>query len=67
MGFHPAGYAIAAGGGSGGRIWFWKGDELVSSHVIAVAPSARDMALHPLGQRLAIAAGNGSALVYTMK
>ena len=65
--FHPAGYVIAAGGGSGGRIWFWKGDELVSSHMVSVAASARDMALHPSGQRLAVAGGNGSAIVYAMK
>lgn len=64
VGFHPDGFVIAAGGGSGGRIWFWKGEELVSSHVVATAASARDMSLHPGGHRLAVAGGNGSALVY---
>lgn len=67
VGFHPAGYVIAAGGGNGGRIWFWKGEELVSSHMVTVPASARDMALHPSGQRLAVAGGNGSAILYAMK
>jgi WD40 repeat protein len=65
--FHPAGYVIAAGGGSGGRIWFWKGAETTSSHTVAVPANARDMALHPSGKRLATAGSNGSAPLYAMK
>ena len=67
VGFHPAGYIIAASGGNGGRLWFWKPDELVSSHMVTVPASARDMAIHPSGQRLAVAGGNGSAIVYSTK
>ncbi len=66
VGFHPAGYVIAASGGNGGRVWFWKPDELVSSHMVTVPASARDMAIHPSGQRLAVAGGNGSALSYVL-
>lgn len=65
--FHPAGYVIAAGGGSGGRIWFWKDDNPVSSHTITLRTSARDLALHPSGTRLAVAGSNGSAVVYSLR
>jgi WD40 repeat protein len=65
--FHPAGHVIAAGGASAGRIWFWKKDELTSSHVVNVPVSARDMALHPAGHRLAVAGHNGAAMIYAMK
>jgi WD40 repeat protein len=64
--FHPAGYVIAAGGGSGGRVWFWKGDEGTSSHTVNTPASARDLALHPSGRRIAVAGSNGSALVYAI-
>lgn len=64
--FHPAGYVIAAGGGSGGRVWFWKADEATSSHTITVPSGARDFALAPLGDRLAAAGANGTAYVYTL-
>ena len=66
VGFHSKGYVIAAGGGAGGRIWFWKRDELVSSHMVTLPANARDMALHPSGKRLAVAGSNGSALVYAL-
>jgi hypothetical protein len=66
VGFHPAGYIIGAGGGSGGRLWFWKGDEPTSSHVVTVKAHVRDMALHPSGRRLAVAGGNGTAFVYSL-
>ena len=65
--FHPSGYVIAAGGGSGGRIWFWKAGETTSSHMVAVPANARDLALHSSGQRLAVAGGNGAAFLYAMK
>ncbi|HXD88997.1 MAG TPA: hypothetical protein VN641_21075 [Urbifossiella sp.] len=67
MAFHPSGYAIAAAGGSAGRLWFWKKDELVSSHTVNAPASARDMALDPLGRRVALAGSNGSAIVYALK
>ena len=65
--FHPAGYVIAAGGGSGGRIWFWKGEEPTSIHTVTVPANARDLALHPAGDQLAVAGGNSSAIVYTLQ
>ena len=65
--FHPAGYVIAAGGGGGGRVWFWKGDEPVSSHTVNVPVNVRDLALHPSGDRLAVAGSNGTATVYALR
>ena len=65
--FHPAGYVVAAGGAANGRIWFWKGDELASSHMVNLPANARQIAVHPSGKRLAVAGSNGSALVYSMK
>jgi WD40 repeat protein len=63
--FHPDGFVIAAGGGSGGRVWFWKGDDLASVHTLTVPAGARDMSLSPTGERFAAAGANGSAFVYT--
>jgi WD40 repeat protein len=63
--FHPAGFVIAGGGGQGGGVWFWKGDDLASVHFLKVPASARDMALAPGGGRFACAGANGSVYVYT--
>jgi WD40 repeat protein len=63
--FHPEGFVIAAGGGSGGRVWFWKGDDLASAHTLTVPAGCRDMSLSPTGERFAVAGANGSAFVYT--
>lgn len=62
--FHPSGTVIAAGGGQGGRIWFWKPDDLVSVHTLTVPANCRDFALSPSGDRLAVAGSNGSAYLY---
>lgn len=62
--FHPAGFALAAGGGSGGRVWFWK-DGTASIHMLTVPAGARDLALSPSGERFAVAAANGTTYVYT--
>jgi len=64
--FHPDGFVIGAGGGSGGRVWFWKGDDLASVHTVTVAANARDLFIHPSGKRLAVAGGNGSAFVFSL-
>lgn len=64
--FHPAGFIVAAGGGSGGRIWLWSGNEPSLSRSVNVPASARDLALHPAGDRLAVAGGNGTAYLYSL-
>jgi WD40 repeat protein len=61
---HPAGFTVAAGGASNGRIWFWTGEE--NSHTVEVPASARDMTLHPSGAAVAVAGHNGTAYVYTL-
>lgn len=63
--FHPEGFAIAAVGGSGGRVWFWKGDDAASFHMLTLPANARDLALAPGGERFAVAAANGSTYIYT--
>jgi WD40 repeat protein len=64
--FHPAGFIIAAGGGSGGGAWFWKND-VISMHFLQLAASARDMALAPNGEHFACAGSNGTTYLYTFK
>jgi WD40 repeat protein len=64
--FAPSDYVVAAGGGSGGRVWFWKGDDPTSAHTITVAAHARDLALDRYGWRFAVACANGSVLVYSL-
>ncbi|HKB01374.1 MAG TPA: hypothetical protein VKD90_04100 [Gemmataceae bacterium] len=61
---HPAGFTVAAGGASNGRIWFWAGEE--NAHTVEVPASARDMTLHPSGTAVAVAGHNGTAYVYTL-
>ncbi len=63
---HPNGFAIGAGGGGQGRIWFWKQEEPASFHTVTVPSNARDMALSPDGTRIALACADGSARLYTM-
>jgi WD40 repeat protein len=63
--FHPAGFSITAAGGSGGRVWFAKPDEVTTFHTLNVPAGVRDMDLAPDGERFACAASNGSIYVYT--
>ena len=62
--FHPVGFVIAGGGGNGGKVWFWKGDDPASVHSLTVAASVRDLALAHDGSRFAAAGANGSVYVY---
>jgi WD40 repeat protein len=51
--FHPAGYIVAASGGSGGLLHFWKPDEKEDFHQFKLPDSARDLTLHADGLRVA--------------
>jgi WD40 repeat protein len=63
--FHPDGFLMAGGGGQGGGVWFWTGDDAASVHFLKLPSGARDMALAPGGGRFACAGANGVAYVYT--
>jgi WD40 repeat protein len=66
VGTLSSGITVAAGGGSGGRIWFWKGDDLTSVHTVTLASNARDLAIHPAGDRIAVVMANGTASLFTL-
>ncbi len=64
VGFHPSGFIAAAGGGSGGALWFWHADQSASFHTVSLPNNARDLHLHPDGRRLAIPFFDGAVRVY---
>lgn len=66
VGFLNDGTVVAAGGGSGGRVWFWPGAETTSTHTLTVTAHVRDLAIHPAGDRFGVATATG-AVVYTLR
>lgn len=52
--FHPQGFLLGVGGGSGGALWAWKPTEATAYHTLTLPNNARDLALHPNGKRVAI-------------
>ncbi len=65
--FHPAGFIMAvAGGQHGGALWFFKPAEPNPFFTFKLPASARDLALHPDGFRLAIAHTDGVLRLYDM-
>jgi WD40 repeat protein len=64
--FHPSGFLAAAGGGSGGALWFWRPDQSASFFTLALPSNARDLDFHPNGRRLAVAFFDGLVRVYDM-
>lgn len=66
VGFHPAGFTVAVGGGNGGALWFWKPDAPQAFHTLALPNNARDLDLHPDGRRLAVPFADGAVRVYEM-
>ncbi|MFO0818084.1 MAG: WD40 repeat domain-containing protein [Pirellulales bacterium] len=53
---HPDGFTIGAtGGGGGGHLFFWKFDQKNEFHTLNLGNTARDLAMHPDGVRLATA------------
>lgn len=57
--FHPDGFLVGAGGGTGGALWFWKPDQPQAFHTLKLPTNARDVDLHPDGRRLAVACFDG--------
>lgn len=65
--FHPAGFIVAAaGGGSGGALWFFKPDAPQPFFEFKLPAVARDMALHPNGLQLAVAHYDNTLRLYDM-
>jgi WD40 repeat protein len=64
--FHPENYVIAAGGGSGGGLWFWRPTTENSIQNVVVPNNARDLALHPDGRRLAVPCFDGVVRIYAL-
>lgn len=64
--FHPSGFIIGAGGGNGGALWFWKPEEAQPFFTLKLPANARDLDLHPDGERLAIASADGALRLYDL-
>jgi WD40 repeat protein len=65
--WHPTGFWAGVGGGSGGAMWFWKGDQGPSFHTFKLPNNGRDLSLHPDGYRLAVAHADGAVRIYNMR
>ncbi len=65
--FDPHGqYIVAAGGGNSGMMWFWRPGEEKSFHQFALPGIAYDLAVHPDGQRIAVALYDNTVRVYEL-
>ena len=64
--FHPQGFLLGVGGGNGGALWAWRPTEALAYHTLTLPNNARDLALHPDGQRLAIPFYDGAVRLYDM-
>ncbi|MBI1830447.1 MAG: WD40 repeat domain-containing protein [Planctomycetes bacterium] len=64
--FHPSGFVIGAGAGSGGGLWFWRPTEANSIQNIAVPNNARDLAITPDQGRLAVPCFDGVVRIYEL-
>ncbi|QDU60237.1 WD domain, G-beta repeat [Planctomycetes bacterium Pan216] len=64
---HPDGPIIAAHGGSGGSLVFWKPGQTDSTHQVKLPQNARDLDLHPDGKRLAVACSDSKLRLCLME
>jgi len=65
--FHPSGeFLVAAGGGNGAALWFFKLEEDKSFFDVKLPSVAYDVALHPDGLRLAVALYDNTLRIYDM-
>lgn len=63
--FHPSGLVVAVGGGGGGgAVWFWKPEDPTAFSTFKLPAVARDLDIHPDGQRLAVANFDNAIRVY---
>jgi WD40 repeat protein len=63
---HERGFVLAAGAGNGGALWAWKPNEALAYHTLTLPNNARDLALHPVGRRLAVPFFDGFLRLYDM-
>jgi WD40 repeat protein len=64
--FHPAGFIAGVAGGNGGVLLFWKPDQPQAFLTLKLPNNARDLSLHPDGQRLGVVFFDGVARLYQM-
>ncbi|MGE3405873.1 MAG: WD40 repeat domain-containing protein [Pirellulales bacterium] len=65
LAFHPDGFLMgASGGGSGGRLFFWKHGTPDEFFKLQLPNTARDLAMHPDQQRVAIAHHDSTLRLY---
>ncbi len=64
--FHPQGFLLGVGAGSGGALWAWKTDQALALHTLTLPNSPRDLALHPDGRRLVIPFFDGAVRLYDL-
>jgi WD40 repeat protein len=64
--FHPSGYILGVGGGSGGAFWAWKPDQPLASFTLKLPNNARDLAMHPGGRLFAVPYENNFIRLYDM-
>jgi len=65
--FHPTGeFLMAAGGGNGGAVWFWKLAEEKSFFAFKLPTVAYDLALHPDALRVAVGLYDNTLMLYDM-
>ncbi|NBO91972.1 MAG: hypothetical protein EBV06_06620 [Planctomycetia bacterium] len=64
--FHPSGFILGVGGGSGGAFWAWKLEESLASFTLTLPNNARDLTVHPEGRYFTVPFENGSLRMYDM-
>ncbi len=64
--WHRAGFVAAAGGGSGGALWFWRVNQANSFHTVPLPTNARDLDMSADGRRLAIPFADGALRLYDL-
>ena len=65
--FHPEGFLVAAGGGSGGAMWFWRPTTEQSFATVRLPNNAYDLDLHRDGFRMAIPFYDNKLRVYDLR
>jgi WD40 repeat protein len=64
--FLREGFIAGVGGGNGGALWFWRPEQPQAFFTLKLPNNARDLSLHPDGERFAIAFFDGAVRVYSM-